>query len=434
MSNRAQRPTPSAPAHVLPALCAHLLLHSVPSLCSSLVMPQCRGALRTLCPARLHASCPPRLLTTVTVECSRSAHCHAERWSQCSAIARAAVGQAQVCKSIDSPHQLIKQRRRYRGSRFGCEAPRTHVHLCSTGSYAKKRHAMRIPRSLQHPGPAPMCVRRCHILPLLAVAVALSLAGPVATQAPSPRPRRWDWYELQGEAAAPPAPEAAPEAAPAPPAAPPAAQEAGPSVEPAPAPLPAPPLAESAASTASVPAGLSDGSGSAASPSCACTDDGVSGGVNTSAPGCGQWLADQGSNAWVCYIRVSLGEGQGCRCKGHLRASQGRGWAGEGSSAGPGAPRRTTPLLTRGAAGTAARVTVPSCLQRMRVSLLSVHLQEPALCYMGYSITVDRRFPGKAHTQLASLHPCIPSLVSPAALLACPSCPAAQRLHTVQGR
>ncbi|EFN55214.1 hypothetical protein CHLNCDRAFT_134449 [Chlorella variabilis] len=36
---------------------------------------------------------------------------------------------------------------------------------------------------------------------------------------------------------------------------------------------------------------------------CACTADGVSGGSNTTAVGCGQWLLSQGSNAWICFVR-----------------------------------------------------------------------------------------------------------------------------------
>ena len=38
---------------------------------------------------------------------------------------------------------------------------------------------------------------------------------------------------------------------------------------------------------------------------CACTTTGMSGNVNTSTIGCGQWLVPEGSNVFICYIAVS---------------------------------------------------------------------------------------------------------------------------------
>jgi hypothetical protein len=38
---------------------------------------------------------------------------------------------------------------------------------------------------------------------------------------------------------------------------------------------------------------------------CACTSTGMSGTVNTSTVGCGQWLIAEGSNVFICYITVS---------------------------------------------------------------------------------------------------------------------------------
>lgn len=38
---------------------------------------------------------------------------------------------------------------------------------------------------------------------------------------------------------------------------------------------------------------------------CACTSTGMSGTVNTSTVGCGQWLLAEGSNVFMCYIAVS---------------------------------------------------------------------------------------------------------------------------------
>ena len=41
--------------------------------------------------------------------------------------------------------------------------------------------------------------------------------------------------------------------------------------------------------------------------SCPCTRDGVSGGVNTTKIGCGQWLVYDGSNEFVCYVDDASG-------------------------------------------------------------------------------------------------------------------------------
>jgi hypothetical protein len=38
---------------------------------------------------------------------------------------------------------------------------------------------------------------------------------------------------------------------------------------------------------------------------CSCTTTGMSGAVNTSTIGCGQWLVASGSNVFICYIAVS---------------------------------------------------------------------------------------------------------------------------------
>jgi len=38
---------------------------------------------------------------------------------------------------------------------------------------------------------------------------------------------------------------------------------------------------------------------------CACTSTGMSGTVNTSTVGCGQWLVAEGSNVFTCYVAVS---------------------------------------------------------------------------------------------------------------------------------
>lgn len=38
---------------------------------------------------------------------------------------------------------------------------------------------------------------------------------------------------------------------------------------------------------------------------CACTQTGLSGGINTTFIGCGQWLVANGSNAFVCFVVVS---------------------------------------------------------------------------------------------------------------------------------
>ena len=273
--------------------------------------------------------------------------------------------------------------------------------------------------------PARMCVRGRSVLPLLAAAVVLALAAPAFAQ----QPLRWDWYQQQGaptttaspetpkpslvsSEAAPSAPaaelqpmpavlKAAPLPAPALPAPlpatvpPPAAEAslpvviaaaaepatAGASAQlaaepthplPAPASPPAPPASEAAAPPATAPAVLADGAGLAASPACACTDDGVSGGVNTSAPGCGQWLVDQGSNAWVCYIRV--------RPAGSRRVEGSGDWgslgqrccrSGAGAPAGGAAPfclavPLVSVLLRRATDTTRLACRLPACAHRSR--------------------------------------------------------------------
>lgn len=115
---------------------------------------------------------------------------------------------------------------------------------------------------------------------------------------------RWELGAAQGPAGAAvqPAPNAEGVAAVSPTGSP--AAGAAPAGSPALAavPPPAAPLPEPAAPGEAPAAALADGVGA-----CSCSRDAMSGAANTSAVGCGQWLAEAGSGQFVCYVQASAG-------------------------------------------------------------------------------------------------------------------------------